>query len=908
MPISGRVQSAVAGGVVAFALSVAGCGSSSASPGNFAPCASDSQDADGDGTCSPRCSAATCGDHGTCDDASGTATCTCAAGYVGDACATCTTCATCPVGTQDVDGDGTCQPACTTTTCGAGACDHRTGAIACTCPPDRTGSRCEACAPGLQDLDHDGTCAPSCTVSRCRGRGTCSDATGTASCACAAGYAGDDCERCADGYQDENQDGVCLPACSETTCGGHGTCDASSGARVCTCDVGYAGPRCGTCAPTHQDRDGDGTCAPACDDTTCNVHGACSDRTGAAVCTCSAAYTGATCAACAPGFQDADRDGTCAVACGAIECVHGACDPGPSGATCTCSGGFVGPRCDVCATGTQDNDHDGTCAPACMSGACGSHGTCSDASGTAECVCAEGYAGAACAACATGFQDNDHDGSCLQACSASSCGDREVCGDGTGAIRCACAAGLVGDDCEFRRVYGLDIPQTANWDTYANVPYDVDASASARAFDRVAYRFTLDANWVWAEMDPFTDVVRDLGVPVDVPFDGVVSRLTVRSNHPRVTSIENSPSGSLEFWSDCFDIAPGTWDSNDTRQEYRPDCYGTMQVFAAGTSVFTYGNWSGAGNSDVGIGPGPTGNPDWTFTNQSVAYPTRRLEVFVRDVRTCSSSTCSGHGTCDDATGLAVCTCDALHTGVNCATCAPGANDADHDGVCEADCGGGTCDGLHAATGLPTGDHPFRLKSGVVPLHVDGTTSGGGWILVGRGREGWDFMNAGKGRASTVKDGLGTSAAFAPNYLAGSLVQSLVDATVPARDARGIEVRIHRATDAAGTAYQDVTWKFTTIPTWDWQFDQRNSAITWSVAASALGGAVSGSGTTRHTSASTGAALVTTSMLVAHGSLAGFAYGNGVNGGSNAASNFLWTYATEGSPVPYTEVYVRVSP
>ena len=46
--------------------------------------------------------------------------------------------------------------------------------------------------------------------------------------ACSAPYVGGECLACAMGYQDENDDGTCAPACNPTTCSGHGACDDAS--------------------------------------------------------------------------------------------------------------------------------------------------------------------------------------------------------------------------------------------------------------------------------------------------------------------------------------------------------------------------------------------------------------------------------------------------------------------------------------------------------------------------------------------------------------------------------------------------------------------------------------------------------------------------------------------------------
>lgn len=52
---------------------------------------------------------------------------------------------------------------------------------------------------------------------------------------------------CDPGYHDES--GTCAVdvTCSETTCGGHGTCDDSNGI-TCTCEQGYSGTSCSDCA------------------------------------------------------------------------------------------------------------------------------------------------------------------------------------------------------------------------------------------------------------------------------------------------------------------------------------------------------------------------------------------------------------------------------------------------------------------------------------------------------------------------------------------------------------------------------------------------------------------------------------------------------------------------------------
>ncbi|MDX9719222.1 MAG: calcium-binding EGF-like domain-containing protein [Myxococcota bacterium] len=101
----------------------------------------------------------------------------------------------------------------------------------CGCLPDAT-----ACA----------LCGDTCEEGTCSGQGTCDDSSGTPTCTCNDGYTGVRCQSCADGY--ELVGGVCqsesTTVCEVDTCNGHGTCDDSSGAPVCTCEEGFTGTFC----------------------------------------------------------------------------------------------------------------------------------------------------------------------------------------------------------------------------------------------------------------------------------------------------------------------------------------------------------------------------------------------------------------------------------------------------------------------------------------------------------------------------------------------------------------------------------------------------------------------------------------------------------------------------------------
>jgi len=241
----------------------------------------------GDG---PDCLEDSCSGHGACDNSSGEIVCDCDEGYAGDVCGDCAD------SYQDNDGDGLCAPDCASAglACGANAhCEDDSGEAACVCDA------------GYQDNDGDGTCTADCDTAGldCGDHGVCDDGAGTAACACDEGWGGDACERCADDWQDNDGDGVCEPGCGAAVidCGEHGFCIDSSGQVECRCATGHAGEICDECAEGYQDNDGDGACEIGCDlfGGACGVHGHCDDSTGAAMCVCDEGHTGDDCLTCA---------------------------------------------------------------------------------------------------------------------------------------------------------------------------------------------------------------------------------------------------------------------------------------------------------------------------------------------------------------------------------------------------------------------------------------------------------------------------------------------------------------------------------------------------------------------------------------------------------------------------------
>ncbi|MGI5860885.1 MAG: clostripain-related cysteine peptidase [Myxococcales bacterium] len=292
-----------------------------------------------------------------------------------------------------------------------------------------------------------------CEEGSCSGHGTCSVADGKIACTCDEGFEGESCERCSAGLQDKDGNGTCLPDCSGKLCG-PGTCSDQSGTAVCVCPEGWTGAACESCAQGYHLDTATGGCVidMKCTATSCNGRGTCNDATGVVVCACEQAYTGANCAACAAGFQDKDADGTCLPDCESanLECgANSQCDDASGTAACMCLEGYTGEGCAACAEGYQDNDSNGTCLANCGTAGigCAGHAHCDDASGTAACVCDEGYTGQDCASCANGYEP-DGTGGCEPApdCSAVDCG-HGACDDSSGVPVCDCDTGYTGANC-----------------------------------------------------------------------------------------------------------------------------------------------------------------------------------------------------------------------------------------------------------------------------------------------------------------------------------------------------------------------------------------------------------------------------------------------------------------------------
>jgi autotransporter-associated beta strand protein len=218
--------------------------------------------------------------------------------------------------------------------------------------------------------------------------------------------------------------------------------------------------------------------------------------------------------------------------------------------------------------------------------------------------------------------------------------------------------------------------------------------------------------------------------------------------------------------------------------------------------------------------------------------------------------------------------------------------------------------GLKTLDNYAPGTHSITAAGQTFDVHVDddGTNT---WLLVGRGRQGWDFDTEGQGAVADVILNLGTPDAFSPAAYSDAIVNDLL--VQSGLNMTGVEVRVRRAADPEGTAYQEVRWTDFSGNgnAWTWNIEDSQYAVTETRlnAPDGLAGAETGStrGNTRDhmPNEHNDADRIFTWAWSGHANQKGFSYGSAVSNGANNATSFLWENSNENHAIPYTEVYVR---
>ncbi len=231
------------------------------------------------------------------------------------------------------------------------------------------------------------------------------------------------------------------------------------------------------------------------------------------------------------------------------------------------------------------------------------------------------------------------------------------------------------------------------------------------------------------------------------------------------------------------------------------------------------------------------------------------------------------------------------------------------DGLSQATAAGSCWEIKQSTPSAPSGVYWLVTPALVAPeqFYCDQSTDGGGWVLVGRGRQGWKTNYQGLGSAATLRDTITGPAAFAPVQLPALTVDGLLNKGAVSALAEG--VRLRRAADRSGSTWQEVRFKMVNRSRWQWTFGAQHVVGAYSFSGAGGSGSSSGGQTV---SFGTDQAMrrVNTQSPSSQGFLWGFAYGTSSSPstllGTSDPESYIWSNTNNtSSGRPFTQMFLR---
>ncbi|PQZ91098.1 hypothetical protein CQ018_14125 [Arthrobacter sp. MYb227] len=190
------------------------------------------------------------------------------------------------------------------------------------------------------------------------------------------------------------------------------------------------------------------------------------------------------------------------------------------------------------------------------------------------------------------------------------------------------------------------------------------------------------------------------------------------------------------------------------------------------------------------------------------------------------------------------------------------------------------------------------VMSAPAQFYCDQVTDGGGWVLIGRGRQGWKEMYEGLGTTAQVRSAVTGTAAFTPKQLSSSVIDQLLNGQSAQSLSDGI--RLRRALNTAGSQWQEVRFQTNKRERWTWTFSSETPVKNYKFdSVTGAGGATSNFGSGQ------GANRIDTRESQAQGWTQGWAFGSSITG-TNSSTNYLWSATSGvGNARPFTQMYLR---